>query len=82
MPRQSAADGITGRIVSRNLSRVIDGLLSGSPGEWIAFVAVATGIALAAWGVARFRASLRGDADPAVADARLVSLARELRDRG
>jgi hypothetical protein len=68
--------------VSRNLNRVFEALLSGSPTEWIVFLAAATGIAVAVWAVARFRASLRGDADPAAADAHLVRLARELRDRG
>jgi hypothetical protein len=67
---------------SRKWDRVLDSLLSGSPVEWIAFLAVASAILAAIWAVARYRASLRGDADPAAADSLLVRQVRELRDRG
>jgi hypothetical protein len=68
--------------VNRNLHRIFDALLSGSPTEWIVFVVVLATIAVATWAVLRYRASLRDDADPAADDALLVHRVRELRDSG
>lgn len=68
--------------VNRNLNRIFDALLSGSPTEWIVFVGVLVAIAVASWAVLRYRASLHGDADPAADDALLVRRVRELRDSG
>ena len=68
--------------MKRDLERILDGLLSGSPVDWIVFVALVVAIGVAVWGVGRYRASLRGDADPAAADALLVRQVREMRDRG
>ena len=67
---------------SRKWDRILDSLLSGSPVEWIAFLVVAFAILGSIWAVARYRASLRGDADPAAAESLLVRQVRELRDRG
>ena len=68
--------------VNRNLNRIFDALLSGSPTEWIVFVGLLVAIAVASWAVLRYRASLHGDADPAADDALLVRRVRELRDSG
>jgi len=68
--------------VNRNLNRIFEALLSGSPTEWIVFVVVLVTIAVASWAVLRYRASLHGDADPAADDALLVRRVRELRDSG
>lgn len=68
--------------MNRDWGRVIDSLVSGSPAEWLGFVLVVAAIAVAIAAVTRYRASLRGDADPAAADARLVRHVREMRDRG
>jgi hypothetical protein len=68
--------------VNRNLTRIFDALLSGSPTEWTVFLSAFALIAFAIWAVSRYRASLRGDADPAAEDAVLVRRIRELRDSG
>lgn len=68
--------------MNRNLDRIVDALWSGSPTEWIMFIAVSTVIAGAIWALSRYRLSLRGDADPAAADVLLVRHVRELRDSG
>ncbi len=68
--------------MNRNLTRILDALLSGSLTEWIVFLVVLLGTAFAAWAVTRYRASLHGDADPAAEDALLVRRVREMRDRG
>ena len=68
--------------MSRDLARVLEGLLGGSWIEWTVFIVAVVAIAGAAWAVSRYRASLRGDADPAEADAVLVRHVREMRDRG
>ena len=68
--------------MNRNWSRIVDSLLSGSPAEWVGFLVVVVLVGVAIHLVSRYRASLRGDADPAAADAVLVRRVREMRDRG
>lgn len=68
--------------MNRNLNRIFDALLSGSPTEWIVFVVAVVTIAVAVWAILRYRASLRDDSDPAVEDAVLARRIRELRDSG
>ena len=62
--------------------RVFAKFLEGSPGQWAGFVAAVIAISVAVWWVARYRASLRDDADPAAADAQLALRLRELREGG
>lgn len=68
--------------MDRDWGRIVDSLLSGSPAEWLGFTAALVAIAVAIIAVTRYRASLRGDADPAAAKALLVRHVREMRDRG
>jgi len=68
--------------VNRNWTRILESLSSGSPTEWIVFMAVLLGLAGAIWALTRYRLSLRGDADPAAEDVRLVRHIRDLRDQG
>lgn len=81
-PELQARRPASGQGVNRKLERIVDALWSGSPTEWIVFIAVSTVIAGAIWALSRYRLSLRGDADPAAADALLVRHVRDLRDSG
>ena len=63
-------------------TRIVEHLLDGTPTEWIGFIVLVAGIAGAVWCVARYRASLRDDADHEVADHLLAKHVRELHERG